>query len=72
VSLIDCNDSTNDVGSQVRVDFGGANQPKGLPLRAHTPDENEKKSMEEMRLEMSMVTQSIAFFEGRVDNGGMI
>ena len=31
------NDSINNVGSQARVDFGGANQPKGLESIALAP-----------------------------------
>ncbi len=30
------NDSINNVGSQARVDFGGANQPKGSEERSRT------------------------------------
>ena len=32
----ECNDSINNVGSQARVDFGGANQPKGSEERSRT------------------------------------
>ena len=32
----ECNDSINNVGSQGRVDFGGANQPKGSEERSRT------------------------------------
>jgi hypothetical protein len=31
-----CNDSINNVGSQARVDFGGANQPEGSEERSRT------------------------------------
>ena len=32
----ECNDSINNVGSQARVNFGGANQPKGSEERSRT------------------------------------
>ena len=36
--LIECNDSINNVGSQARVDFGGANQPKARRKGAEHAD----------------------------------
>ena len=34
----ECNDSINNVGSQARVDFGGANQPKARRKGAEHAD----------------------------------
>ena len=36
VQVNERNDSMNSVGSQARVDFGGANQPKGSEERSRT------------------------------------